>query len=166
MRCLSSRLSVILVPRCPREHSKRLGSQWIDIDRRHGIGLLFCGQLKDASRTVLRLFMRAPCRLRGHSTNPFTRGNLGTDALWHFHGVWLGAPTCIGDVPLLCLAGTVVALATCPAGTLASRGLAIDATFLDRHAPTVYGRPRSPQSSASRAGPPYASGAYLKCGGQ
>ena len=163
---MSSKFSDIHGLQSPRGHFRQLELRWIGIDRRHVIGLPYCGQPKDANLPVLRLSMRAPYRWRGHSNNPSMRRNWGTDALWFSRRGLLGAPTCIEDVQMQCLADIVVALATCPAGTLASRGLAIDATFLDRHAPTVYGRPRSPRSSASRTGPLYASGAYWKCGGQ
>ena len=160
---MSSKILAIQGPHFLRVRSRQLVLLWIDTDRRHGIGLPCCGHLKDATRPVLRPSVSAPYRWRKRSNSPFMRGNLGTDALCYSHRDMPGAPTCIADVQILCLAVIVVALATCPAGTLAPRGLAIDATFLDRHVLTVYGRPRSPQSSASRAGPPYASGAYLKC---
>ena len=128
------------------------------------IGLPYCGQLKDANPPVLRLSMRAPYRWRGRSNNPYKRGNLGTDALSYSRRDLLGVPTCIEDAQMQCLAGIVVALATCPAGTLGPRGLVIDATFLDKHAPTASGRLTYPSSWDCRMGLPYVSGVCLNYG--
>ena len=137
MNCMSSKFSDIHELNFRRGHSRQLELRWSGTDRKQVIGLPYCGQLKDANLPVLRLSTLAPYRWRGRNTNPSMQRSLGTDAPWYSRRDLLGVLTCIEGGQMQCLADIVVALATCPAGTLASRGHAIDATSRGRHAPTV-----------------------------